>query len=93
LSFWDPLEIAEMILQASTSLVRVHSIDYEGTVNATLVHNDITHNNYVVSKRGTLKLSDFNLSVLLRWNITSNKGCGFLQRRFGGAGGIHVVSH
>jgi predicted Ser/Thr protein kinase len=92
LSFWDPLEIVEMILQASTSLVRVHSIDYEGTVNATLVHNDITHNNYVVSNRGILKLSDFNLSVLLRWNITSNNGCGFLQRRFGGAGGIHVVS-
>jgi serine/threonine protein kinase len=92
LSLWDPLEIVEMVFQATTALVRVHSIDYTDALNATLVHNDITHNNYVVSNRGTLKLSDFNLSVLLRWNITSDRSCGFLQRRFGGAGGIHVVS-
>jgi hypothetical protein len=91
-NLWHPLEIVEMILQASTSLARVHSIDYRGSVNATLVHNDLTHNNYMVSNKGRLKLSDFNLSVLLRWNSTSNKSCGFLQRRFGGAGGIHVVS-
>lgn len=92
---WQPREIQEIILQASTSLARVHSIDFggsskNGTKNVTLVHNDITHNNYVISRSGRLKLSDFNLGILVRWNITSKKSCGF--HRFGAAGAINVNS-
>ena len=92
---WDPLEMLELLLQASTSLARVHSIDYRdgsSTSNATLVHNDITHNNFVMSRLGIVKLNDFNRGILLRWNCSSNERCGFLQRRLGGAGGVHVVS-
>lgn len=91
-AIWEPVEILELVLQASQGLAHAHSIDYSSGKNATLVHNDITHNNYVLSMNGTLKLSDFNRAVPLRWNITSNKSCGFQQRRLGGAGGLSVVS-
>jgi hypothetical protein len=89
---WEPLEILEFVLQASQGLAHAHSIDYSSGRNVTLVHNDITHNNYVLSMNGTLKLSDFNRAVPLRWNKTSNKSCGFQQRRLGGTGGLSVVS-
>jgi len=31
----------------------------------------------VVSIGGTLKLNDFNIGIILKWNTTSNKQCGF----------------
>lgn len=55
-------------------LADVHSIDGEG--NATFVHLDINPAN-VVSIGGTLKLNDFNIGIIRRWNQTSNQPCGF----------------
>lgn len=91
-SVWEPKEILALILQASKALAHVHSFDYSSGRNATLVHNDITYNNYVLSMYGKLKLGDFNRAVPLRWNKTTNESCGFRQRKLGGAGGLSVVS-
>jgi hypothetical protein len=55
-------------------LADVHGIDGDG--NATFVHLDINPAN-VVSIGGTLKLNDFNIGIILRWNQTSNQHCGF----------------
>ena len=58
----------------ANGLADVHGIDGDG--NATFVHLDINPAN-VVSVGGTLKLNDFNIGIILRWNTTSNKQCGF----------------
>ena len=55
-------------------LADVHGIDGDGI--ATFVHLDINPAN-VVSIGGTLKLNDFNIGIILRWNQTSNQRCGF----------------
>jgi hypothetical protein len=89
---WEPQEILTLILQASKALAHVHSFDYSSGRNATLVHNDITYNNYVLSMYGKLKLGDFNRAVPLRWNKTTNESCGFRLRKLGGAGGLSGVS-
>lgn len=58
----------------ANGLADVHGIDGDG--NTTFVHLDINPAN-VVSIGGTLKLNDFNIGILLRWNTTSNTQCGF----------------
>jgi serine/threonine protein kinase len=58
----------------ANGLADVHGIDGDG--NATFVHLDINPAN-VVSVGGTLKLNDFNIGIIRRWNTTSNKPCGF----------------
>jgi len=58
----------------ANGLADVHGIGGDG--NATLVHLDINPAN-VVSVNGTLKLNDFNIGILRRWNVTSNTPCGF----------------
>ena len=58
----------------ANGLADVHGIDGEG--NATFVHLDVNPAN-VVSVNGTLKLNDFNIGILRRWNTTSNTPCGF----------------
>lgn len=60
------LKLARNIARA---LADVHSIDYPGSTNATLTHNDINMAN-VVELHGTLQLNDFNIAQLLRWNGT-----------------------
>lgn len=57
----------------ASGLADVHGIDGDG--NATFVHLDINPAN-VVSIGGALKLNDFNIGVLRRWNTTSNTPCG-----------------
>lgn len=57
----------------ASGLADVHGIDGDG--NATFVHFDINPAN-VVSIGGTLKLNDFNIGVLRRWNTISNSPCG-----------------
>ena len=57
----------------ASGLADVHGIDGDG--NATFVHLDINPAN-VVSIGGTLKLNDFNIGVLRRWNTTSHTPCG-----------------
>ena len=53
----------------------IHSIDTNSSTNPTLAHNDINMAN-VVQVNGQLKLNDFNLAVLMKWNATGNKPCG-----------------
>lgn len=55
-------------------LADVHGIDGDGV--ASFVHLDVNPAN-VVSIGGTLKLNDFNIGILRRWNTTSNTPCGF----------------
>lgn len=55
----------------------VHSID--GEECATLTHFDINFSNIGVVN-GSIKLNDFNIAVLRKWNTTSNEPCGFPSR-------------
>lgn len=69
-----PLSRLRIARDIANGLADVHGIDGEG--NATFVHLDINPAN-VVSVNGTLKLNDFNIGILRRWNTTSNTPCGF----------------
>jgi len=75
------LEIARDLARA---LSAVHSIDYPDGTNATLSHNDINGVNVVVGVNGKVKLNDFNLGTLMRWNGTgSNSSSSSSQRPCG----------
>lgn len=69
-----PLARLQIARDIAMGLADVHGIDGDG--NATFVHLDINPAN-VVSIGGTLKLNDFNIGILRRWNTTSNQACGF----------------
>lgn len=69
-----PLKRLEIARDIASGLADVHGIDGDG--NATFVHLDINPANVVVVGN-ELKLNDFNIGILLRWNTTSNKQCGF----------------
>eukprot|EP00548_Thalassiothrix_antarctica_P014963 CAMPEP_0194174542 /NCGR_PEP_ID=MMETSP0154-20130528/8704_1 /TAXON_ID=1049557 /ORGANISM="Thalassiothrix antarctica, Strain L6-D1" /LENGTH=762 /DNA_ID=CAMNT_0038887995 /DNA_START=96 /DNA_END=2384 /DNA_ORIENTATION=+ len=69
-----PLARLKIARDIAMGLADVHGIDGDG--NTTFVHLDINPAN-VVSIGGTLKLNDFNIGILQRWNTTSNKPCGF----------------
>jgi serine/threonine protein kinase len=69
----EPLARLGIARDIAEGLADVHGIDGDG--NATFVHLDINPAN-VVSIGGTLKLNDFNIGVLRRWNTTSNQPCG-----------------
>jgi serine/threonine protein kinase len=68
------LAVLQIARDIAHGLADVHGIDGDG--NATFVHLDINPAN-VVSIGGTLKLNDFNIGIILKWNTTSNKQCGF----------------
>jgi len=55
------------------ALAALHSIDYPDSTNVTFTHNDINVAN-AVEVNGRIKLNDFNIGNLLRWNGT--KPCG-----------------
>jgi len=69
-----PLARLKIAKDIATGLADVHGID--GDNNATFVHLDVNPAN-VVSVSGTLKLNDFNIGIIRRWNTTSNQPCGF----------------
>jgi serine/threonine protein kinase len=69
-----PLQRLRIARDIANGLADVHGIDGDG--NATFVHLDINPAN-VVSVGGTLKLNDFNIGIIRRWNETSNEPCGF----------------
>ena len=69
-----PLKRLEIARDIASGLADVHGIDGDG--NATFVHLDINPANVVVVGN-ELKLNDFNIGILLKWNTTSNKQCGF----------------
>jgi serine/threonine protein kinase len=68
-----PLGRLKIALDIASGLADVHNID--GDDHASFVHLDINPAN-VVSIGGTLKLNDFNIGILRRWNTTSNQPCG-----------------
>jgi len=70
----SPLARLKIARDIATGLADVHGIDGDG--NTTFVHLDINPAN-VVSIGGTLKLNDFNIGIIRRWNTTSNTPCGF----------------
>jgi len=69
-----PLARLKIARDIANGLADVHGIDGDG--NATFVHLDINPAN-VVSIGGTLKLNDFNIGIIRRWNVTSQQPCGF----------------
>lgn len=69
-----PLKRLEMARDIVSALADVHSID--GDNNATFVHLDINPGNVVVVGK-SLKLNDFNIGIMQKWNLTSNNQCGF----------------
>jgi serine/threonine protein kinase len=69
-----PLARLQIARDIANGLADVHGINGDG--NATFVHLDINPAN-VVSVGGTLKLNDFNIGIIRRWNTTSNSPCGF----------------
>ena len=69
-----PLERLRIARDIANGLADVHGIDGDG--NATFVHLDVNPAN-VVSVGGTLKLNDFNIGIIRRWNTTSQTACGF----------------
>lgn len=68
-----PLARLQIARDVANGLADVHSIDGDDQP-ASFVHLDINPAN-VVSIGGTLKLNDFNIGVLKRWNTTSNTAC------------------
>lgn len=71
-----PLSRLRIAADIASGLADVHGIDGDDGNNATFVHLDINPAN-VVSIGGTLKLNDFNIGIVRRWNTTSNTPCGF----------------
>jgi len=70
-SYWERLNIAIDVAEGIAAVHEVGGKDY-----ATLVHFDINPGN-VISIGGTLKLNDFNISVLRKWNTKTQKPCTF----------------
>jgi len=71
-----PLARLNIARDIANGLADVHGIDGEDGKNATFVHMDINPAN-VVSIGGTLKLNDFNIGIIRRWNKTTQEPCGF----------------
>ena len=69
-----PLKRLQIARDIASGLADVHGIDGDG--NATFVHLDINPANVVVIGK-SLKLNDFNIGVIRRWNTTSNTPCNF----------------
>jgi len=69
-----PLARLKIARDVAEGLADVHGID--GDDRPSFVHLDINPAN-VVSVNGTLKLNDFNIGIILRWNEKENKQCGF----------------
>jgi len=69
-----PLARLRIARNIAEGLADMHGIDGDG--NATFVHLDVNPAN-VMSIGGTLKLNDFNIGILRRWNTTSQTPCGF----------------
>ncbi|GKY95035.1 hypothetical protein MPSEU_000467800 [Mayamaea pseudoterrestris] len=66
---FSSMERLEMGRDLARALSALHSIDYSHAKNATLAHNDINMAN-AVQVEGQLKLNDFNIAVIMKWNKT-----------------------
>lgn len=69
-------KLIEYARQAARGLADAHNV--MGEENFTIVHRDITPNNFVISKEGTIKINDFNAGKILPWNKKKRDfPCGF----------------
>lgn len=64
-----PFDRLVMGRDLALALADLHSIDYPNATNVTLTHNDVNMAN-LVHVDGHLKLNDFNIGILQRWNAT-----------------------
>jgi hypothetical protein len=71
LSSFDRLKLGRDIVQAMTHL---HSIDYDNATNITMTHNDLNMAN-AVAIHDQIKLNDFNIGIVQRWNTSSQQIC------------------
>jgi serine/threonine protein kinase len=69
-----PLKRLAIARDIASALSDVHRID--GDERATFAHLDINPANVVVIDN-TLKLNDFNIGVMIKYNISSHSQCGF----------------
>ena len=67
----DRLKMGRDIVHAMMDL---HSMDYPNATNITFTHNDLNMAN-AVAVQGHIKLNDFNIGVLQRWNRTAGSIC------------------
>ena len=74
----NPVKLLEIARDIANGLADVHDMGKDGDSSRpnSFVHLDINPAN-VVSIGGTLKLNDFNIGIMRKWNTTSNKPCGF----------------
>lgn len=68
----DRLRLARGLAEG---LAAIHGVDDATGHNATLVHNDINPSNVVRVGNSSLMFNDFNVGVLLRWNVVKNEPC------------------
>ena len=71
LSSLDRLKLGRDIVQA---MAHLHSIDYDNATNITITHNDLNMAN-AVAVDDQIKLNDFNIGIVQRWNTTSQRIC------------------
>jgi Protein kinase domain len=71
LTSMDRLKMGRDIVRAMMDL---HSMDYPNATNITFTHNDLNMAN-AVAVQGHIKLNDFNIGVLQRWNRTTQAIC------------------
>ena len=68
------IERLKIAIDVAEGIADVHEID--GKDNATIVHFDINPGNVIVI-HNTLKLNDFNVAHLRKWNLKLEEPCGF----------------
>lgn len=76
--YYDMPSIQKAVIarEVSLALGELHGVDE----NVTIVHKDLKPSNVFVMKDGSVKMGDFNLSELLRWNVTAGRQCIFRRR-------------
>jgi Protein kinase domain len=70
----SPLQRLVLGRDMARALADLHSIDFPNATNVTLTHNDLNMAN-LVEVQGRIKLNDFNIGVLQRWNVTDQSIC------------------
>eukprot|EP00539_Tryblionella_compressa_P004340 CAMPEP_0178751290 /NCGR_PEP_ID=MMETSP0744-20121128/10451_1 /TAXON_ID=913974 /ORGANISM="Nitzschia punctata, Strain CCMP561" /LENGTH=422 /DNA_ID=CAMNT_0020404933 /DNA_START=152 /DNA_END=1420 /DNA_ORIENTATION=- len=68
--------------EVARGMADLHGVDYPSGKNATIVHRDLKPSNLLVGMDGHAKISDFNDSILRKWNKTSGEPCAYYNREY-----------